>query len=137
VNQVATSIAAITDSVARVKGIVDRVSDASRQQTESIEQVTQTITQMERVTHSTAASAEQSAAASQQLSARAEGSLTSVLHLRAMVSGRNGQAGTSPGVASGSYRGSTALTLQRTRSAAGMASERAEDSEDGALAYEA
>ena len=39
VEQVATAIGAITDSVAQVKGIVDEVREASQQQTQGIDQV--------------------------------------------------------------------------------------------------
>jgi methyl-accepting chemotaxis protein len=72
VQQVATAISGITDSVTKVKGLVEEVSVASRHQAQGIDQVSQAISQMERVTQTTAATAEESAAASEELTAQAE-----------------------------------------------------------------
>jgi hypothetical protein len=85
VEQVATAIAGITDSVKQVKGLVDEVSVASQQQSQGIDQVSQAITQMERVTQSNAATAEESAAASEQLNAQASTTLAVVARLQAFV----------------------------------------------------
>jgi methyl-accepting chemotaxis protein len=87
VEQVAAAIAGITESVTRVKGLVEEVSQASRQQSQGIDQVSQAIAQMEKVTQTTAATAEQSAAASEELNAQAEGAITVVRRLEAMVGG--------------------------------------------------
>ena len=75
VEQVATAIQAITDSVGLVKGMVEEVREASQQQTQGIDQVTQAIGRMEKVTQATAGTAQESAAASEQLSAQAESSI--------------------------------------------------------------
>ncbi len=95
VEEVATAIGAITESVARVKGIVDEVREASQQQTQGIDQVSQAIAQMEKVTQTTAATAEESAAASEELNAQAETTMVEVQRLEAMVIG--GRAGSAPG----------------------------------------
>ena len=87
VDQVATSIGAITESVTRVKGIVEEVREASRQQTQGIDQVSQAIAQMEKVTQTTAATAEESAAASEELNAQAEAALDVVRQLDTLVAG--------------------------------------------------
>jgi hypothetical protein len=88
VDQVASSIAGITDSVVKVKGLVDEVSVASRQQTQGIEQVSQAIAQMEKVTQTTAATAEESAAASEQLTGQARDAMGVVGRLEALVGGK-------------------------------------------------
>jgi methyl-accepting chemotaxis protein len=85
VEQVATAIAGITESVTKVKGLVDEVSAASRQQSQGIDQVSQAIAQMEKVTQTTAATAEESAAASEELTAQAEGSMQAVGRLEVLV----------------------------------------------------
>jgi len=90
VEQVASSIGAITHSVTRVKGIVEEVREASRQQTQGIDQVAQAIAQMEQVTQTTAATAEESAAASEELNAQAESAIAVVRHLEALVGGGAG-----------------------------------------------
>jgi methyl-accepting chemotaxis protein len=87
VEQVAASIAGITESVTRVKGLVDEVSSASREQSQGIDQVAQAIAQMEKVTQTTAATAEESAAASEELNAQAVASVAVVAKLEAMVGG--------------------------------------------------
>jgi methyl-accepting chemotaxis protein len=92
VQQVSTSIAAITDSVTKVKGLVDEVSIASRQQAQGIDQVSQAIAQMEKVTQTTAATAEESAAASEELSAQSETVRAVVVELGALVGRRGGTA---------------------------------------------
>jgi methyl-accepting chemotaxis protein len=88
VEQVASSISGITESVTKVKGLVDEVSLASRQQTQGIDQVSQAISQMEKVTQTTAATAEESAAASEELNAQAENSMGVVSRLEALVGGK-------------------------------------------------
>jgi len=88
VQEVATAIGAITESVVRVKGIVDEVREASQQQMQGIDQVAQAIAQMEKVTQTTAATAEKSAAASEQLSGQAETSLSVVGELETLIDGR-------------------------------------------------
>jgi methyl-accepting chemotaxis protein len=85
VEQVATAIAGITDSVSRVKGLVDEVSGASRQQSQGIAQVSHAISQMEQVTQTTAATAGQSAVASEELTAQAAASLQVVDRLELLV----------------------------------------------------
>jgi methyl-accepting chemotaxis protein/methyl-accepting chemotaxis protein-1 (serine sensor receptor) len=88
VEQVAHSIASITENVARVKGMVEEVRQASGQQAQGIDQVTQAIAQMESVTQTTAATAEESAAASEELNAQAEQSMAVVRRLEMLVNGR-------------------------------------------------
>jgi methyl-accepting chemotaxis protein/methyl-accepting chemotaxis protein-1 (serine sensor receptor) len=85
VKQVATSIAAITDSVTKVRGLVDEVSAASRQQSQGVDQVAQAIAQMEKVTQTTAATAEESAAASEELNAQAATAMDVVRQLERLV----------------------------------------------------
>ncbi len=85
VQQVAGSIAGITEAVLQVKGLVEEVSVASREQSQGIDQVSQAVAQMEKVTQTTAATAEESAAASEELNAQAETSMTIVARLEAMV----------------------------------------------------
>ena len=92
VEQVAGSIASITESVIKVKGLVEEVSLASAQQAQGVEQVSQAIAQMEKVTQTTAATAEESAAASEELNAQAEGSMAVVARLEALVGGRRAAA---------------------------------------------
>jgi methyl-accepting chemotaxis protein len=85
VQQVATAISGITDSVTKVKGLVEEVSVASRHQAQGIDQVSQAIAQMERVTQNTAATAEESAAASEELTAQAEGAMAILDRLEQLV----------------------------------------------------
>jgi len=87
VEQVAGSIAGITEAVGEVKGLVEEVSVASRQQAQGIDQVSQAVAQMEKVTQTTAATAEESAAASEELNAQAEASLGVVRQLEQLVGG--------------------------------------------------
>ena len=87
VQEVATAIGTITESVSRVKGIVDEVREASQQQTRGIDQISQAIAQMEKVTQATAATAEESAAASEELNAEAETTMAVVGRLGALVGG--------------------------------------------------
>ena len=89
--QVARSIADITDSVDRVKVLVDEVNMASGQQAQGIDQVAQAIVQMEQVTQTTAATAEESAAASEELNAQARSAMAVVTRLESLVGARAGQ----------------------------------------------
>jgi methyl-accepting chemotaxis protein len=91
VEQVAESIAGITDGITSVKGLVEEVSLASRQQAKGIDQVSQAIAQMEKVTQTTAATAEESAAASEELNAQAEGSMAVIRQLEALIGGGGGE----------------------------------------------
>jgi methyl-accepting chemotaxis protein len=92
VQEVATAIGAITESVTKVKGIVDQVREASQQQRQGIDQVAQAIAQMEKVTQTTAATAEESAAASEELSGQAETALSVVGELETLIDGRGNAA---------------------------------------------
>ncbi len=87
VQQVASAITTITQSVAAVTRIVEDVREASRQQSTGIDQVAQALTQMEQVTQGTAATAEESAAASEELNAQAESSIHAVHQLKVLVHG--------------------------------------------------
>ncbi len=87
VEQVATAINGMTETVSRVKTLVDEVSLASSQQAQGIGQVSQAIVQMEQVTQTTAATAEESAAASEELNAQAESSMHVVARLATLVDG--------------------------------------------------
>ncbi len=85
VQQVATAISGITDSVTSVKSLVGEVSAASHHQSQGIDQVSQAIAQMERLTQTTAATAEESAAASEALTAQAEGAMAILDRLEQLV----------------------------------------------------
>jgi methyl-accepting chemotaxis protein/methyl-accepting chemotaxis protein-1 (serine sensor receptor) len=87
VDEVAASIAAITQNALAVKTLVDAISEASRQQSMGIQQVSQAIAQMEGVTQHTAATAEESATASEELKSQAELSLSVVSAVEALVGG--------------------------------------------------
>jgi methyl-accepting chemotaxis protein len=87
VEQVASAIGGITESVTRVKGLMDEISVASGQQTQGIDQVSQAVAQMEKVTQTTAATAEESAAASEELNAQAEASRAVVGRLQLLIGG--------------------------------------------------
>ena len=78
VEQVATSISQITDSVQRVKGLVDQVSAASTQQAQGIDHVSHAVAQMEKVTQTTAATAEE-------LNAQAETSMGMIGRIQKLV----------------------------------------------------
>jgi methyl-accepting chemotaxis protein len=109
VQQVAQSIAAITESVSQVKGLVDEVSVASRQQAQGIDQVSQAIAQMEKVTQTTAATAEESAAASEDLNAQAERAMRAVGRLEDLVGG----AAAAPAETEGADVEASPLTMPR------------------------
>ncbi|MGE3492559.1 MAG: methyl-accepting chemotaxis protein [Vicinamibacterales bacterium] len=99
VEQVATAISGITESVSKVKGLVDEVSSASRQQSQGIDQVSQAIAQMEKVTQTTAATAEESAAASEELNGQAESAMSVVARLEALVGGTGATSVSAPAAA--------------------------------------
>jgi methyl-accepting chemotaxis protein len=90
VEQVASSIAGMTESVLKVKTLVVDVSAASQQQAQGVDQISQAMAGMEKVTQTTAVTAEESAAASEQLSAQAETSMRVVRQLEALVGGSTG-----------------------------------------------
>ena len=69
--QVASSIHAVTESTAQAKLLIDRVSSGSRDQTERIGQISNAANQIEKVTRQSSALAEENAATSQQLAAQA------------------------------------------------------------------
>jgi methyl-accepting chemotaxis protein len=118
VEQVASAIAAITESVGQVKLLVDGVSVASRQQSQGIDQVSQAVSQMEKVTQTTAATAEESAAASEELNAQAEGVMQVVGDLDRLVrAAAAGQAQPSQQASAGVVR-SAARVLRINRPAA-------------------
>jgi methyl-accepting chemotaxis protein len=126
VEEVASSITALTSSVSKVKRIVDQVSEASRQQSQGIDQVTQAVTQMEKVTQSTAANAEESAAASEELNAQADTSLAIVERLERMVLGQSMSAaivGRTTSAVSGAARTKKLVRFGRARGAARPAAE--------------
>jgi len=87
VDQVATSIAAITGSIASMRSLVDDVSAASVQQAQGIQQVSQVMAQMEQVTQRTAATAEESAAAGEELRSQAESSKIAIRRLERLIGG--------------------------------------------------
>ncbi|HEY8551709.1 MAG TPA: methyl-accepting chemotaxis protein [Vicinamibacterales bacterium] len=115
VNQVASSIAAITEGVSRVKGLVEEVSVASRQQAQGIDQVTQAVSQMEKVTQGTAATAEESAAASEELSAQAAATLQAVARLEAMVGRQRSADTTGAAPAAAPSSGGKVVTISPAR----------------------
>jgi methyl-accepting chemotaxis protein/methyl-accepting chemotaxis protein-1 (serine sensor receptor) len=87
VDQVVTSIRAITEESAKVKMLVDEVNLGSQEQARGIEQISKAITQMEQVTQRTAANAQEGAAASEELNAQSEALKGIVARLSAMVGG--------------------------------------------------
>jgi methyl-accepting chemotaxis protein len=91
VDQVATSIDAITDEAAKIKVLVEEINLGSVEQTSGIEQISRAISQMEQVTQGSAANAEESAAAAEQLNAQAEAMKDVVEGLRVMVDGAGGR----------------------------------------------
>jgi methyl-accepting chemotaxis protein/methyl-accepting chemotaxis protein-1 (serine sensor receptor) len=119
VQDVATAIGAITESVTKVKGIVDEVREASQQQTQGIDQVAQAIAQMEKVTQTTAATAEESAAASEELNAQAETSMSVVSQLEALVGGSgSGRASVAPATRTAARKSSRAASADTEQIAA-------------------
>jgi methyl-accepting chemotaxis protein len=66
-DDVVTSIEAVTSESVKVKVLVDQINVASTEQTRGIGQITKSIQSMERVTQSSAATAEESASAAQEL----------------------------------------------------------------------
>jgi methyl-accepting chemotaxis protein/methyl-accepting chemotaxis protein-1 (serine sensor receptor) len=80
-----SSIAAITESARTVKTLVDEVNLGSQDQARGIDQIAKAIAQMERVTQKTAASAEESASASEEMSTQARAFQTLVDQLQGMV----------------------------------------------------
>ena len=80
-----SSIAAITESARTVKTLVDEVNLGSQDQARGIDQIAKAIAQMERVTQKTAASAEESASASEEMSSQARAFQTLVDQLQGMV----------------------------------------------------
>jgi len=85
VEQVAGSIAGITESVRVLKTLMADVQEASREQARGIAQVSQAVQHMGRTTHTTGARAEEGAAASEVLQAQARETLRIVLSLEALV----------------------------------------------------
>ncbi|RXH56288.1 Methyl-accepting chemotaxis protein I (serine chemoreceptor protein) [Granulicella sibirica] len=85
VDQVASTIQALTEDTARVKVMVDEVSLGSEEQSRGIDQIGRAIVQMEQVTQTTAANAEESAAAAEELNAQSEAMKDIVSRLHAMV----------------------------------------------------
>ena len=85
VDQVASTIQALTEDTARVKVMVDEVSLGSEEQSRGIDQIGKAIVQMEQVTQTTAANAEESAAAAEELNAQSEAMKEIVSRLHAMV----------------------------------------------------
>jgi methyl-accepting chemotaxis protein len=86
-DEVATAVAAITESAQKVTTLVQEVSESSKQQTIGINQASSAITQVSKVTQTAAASAEESAAASQELSSQSQVMQDLVLTLTVMVDG--------------------------------------------------
>jgi methyl-accepting chemotaxis protein/methyl-accepting chemotaxis protein-1 (serine sensor receptor) len=87
VEQVASSMTAVSSSALKIKSVIDEVSAASREQIRGIEQVTHAVSEMERVTQATAASAEENAAVGEELSAQAETAMDAVQRLSALIEG--------------------------------------------------
>jgi hypothetical protein len=83
--QVASTIHAITESASKVKVLVEEVSRGTEKQASGAEQISQAIHQMGRVTQSNAASSEETAAASQQVAAQAESMSAIARELLAVV----------------------------------------------------
>ena len=115
VEQVASAIAGITESVNRVKGLVDEVSEASHQQTQGLDQVATALSQMEKVTQGTAATAEESAAASEELSAQANTTMEVVHQLRVLVGARDAAAQPAPAAPKANITRGSSKVVQLTR----------------------
>jgi methyl-accepting chemotaxis protein len=87
VEEVSSSVTAVSNSAGRIKALIAAVSSASREQITGIEQVTRAVSEMERVTQATAASAEENAAVGEELSAQSEAALAAVRRLSALIEG--------------------------------------------------
>jgi methyl-accepting chemotaxis protein/methyl-accepting chemotaxis protein-1 (serine sensor receptor) len=72
VDQVAKSIATITEKAQSVRSLVDEVSAASKEQEKGLDQIAQAVSQMEQVTQKTAAIAQESAASGHELAAQSQ-----------------------------------------------------------------
>jgi methyl-accepting chemotaxis protein/methyl-accepting chemotaxis protein-1 (serine sensor receptor) len=93
--QVATSIAQITQSALSVKTLVDEVEAGSKEQLRGIERIAAGMNQMEQVTQRSAANAEESAAASEELASQAEALAVVVAKLGTVVGGKEAVPATS------------------------------------------
>ncbi len=119
-DQVATAISAITESVSKVKTLADEVNLGSQEQARGMEQISHAISQMEQVTQRTAASAEESASASEELNAQADAMRSVIQRLRAMIDGESAASAASAALRSlQKHRGKT----QNTAAKAGGAPE--------------
>jgi methyl-accepting chemotaxis protein len=98
VEQVASSITAITGSITSMKSLVEDVSAASHQQAQGIDQVSHAIAQMEDVTQRTAATAEESASAGEELRAQGDAAMVAIRRLERLIGGAGAAARTSPAV---------------------------------------
>jgi methyl-accepting chemotaxis protein/methyl-accepting chemotaxis protein-1 (serine sensor receptor) len=72
VDQVAKSIATITEKAQSVRTLVDEVSAASKEQEKGLDQIAQAVSQMEQVTQKTAAIAQEGAASGHELTAQSQ-----------------------------------------------------------------
>jgi len=90
-DEVASSIRAVTSESEKVKGLVDQIDTASSEQTRGIEEIAKAISSMERLTQSSAASAQQSAAAASELQNQSELLNTIVVNLTTVIGGSRGQ----------------------------------------------
>ena len=85
--EVARSLAQITDASGKMNNLVSEIAAASKEQAQGIGQVNTAVGQMDKVTQSAAANAEESAAAAEELSAQAEQMAGVVRELLALVQG--------------------------------------------------
>lgn len=91
VDEVAKSIADITEKSGMVRTLVDEVSAASNEQERGLDQIAQAVSQMEQVTQKTAGIAEQGAASSHELTGQAQSLQQLAASLNQFVEG-NGKA---------------------------------------------
>ncbi len=86
-DDVVTSIEAVTSESVKVKVLVDQINVASTEQTRGIGQISRSIQSMERVTQSSAATAEESASAAQELTVQSNLMREIVSSLSLMIEG--------------------------------------------------
>ncbi|HJP19318.1 MAG TPA: methyl-accepting chemotaxis protein [Nitrospinota bacterium] len=87
VNEVATALNKISESVKKGGNLVAEISAGSIEQSEGIIQVNKAVNQMDQVTQQNASTAEESAAASEEMSAQAETLKTTIDGLNKIISG--------------------------------------------------
>ncbi len=86
-DEVASSIEAVTQDSLKIKSLVDQVATASTEQTSGIAQIARSIQHMEKLTQSSAGTAQESATAAEELTSQSGVLQEIVLNLTTIVSG--------------------------------------------------